>query len=143
MIVTAVALIALAGLYFYDRAENAPTQTRAEKSAVRAGTDPSKALIGLWRSNEDAKFTREFMNGGESVDRYEGDETATVRGQWSVFTGSHPDALYKGELDRGKHYLKIQDQYEVLLFSIDTINDSDLVLTYLDRGNTLRFTRVR
>ncbi|MBI5644883.1 hypothetical protein HY970_02185 [Candidatus Kaiserbacteria bacterium] len=145
--IVAAILFAGAGYYFeyghrWGRSVgNTKSNTEIEQKPTETNTRTK--LIGTWRSAEDSKFTREFKADGTSIDRYEGEKSATQIGSWEAFTSTNPDPGISEKLVSGITYIKIEGQYEVLFFSVVKINDAELELNYLDRGNTLRFTRVR
>jgi hypothetical protein len=109
----------------------------ADEAAIRA------ALIGGWKSTDDANFTRGFSEDNGYVDRYAGDIAATDTGVWSTFTATNPDPEFTGEVASDTTYLKLTSlkSNESYYYTVVKAIDNELVLTYLDRGNTLTFTR--
>jgi len=99
-------------------------------------------LSGTWRSTDDARFIREFKSDGTVIDSYEGDEGATTQGSWNFVEDPSKE---KAELPvvKDAHILKLQFPEEVLYFALIDLSDTNLTLSYLSRGNTLNFTRVK
>lgn len=147
--VLTVIVLTIIAYYVYTSAvaapaANAPTAPIAETpEAAGSAAQVSAALVGTWRSNDDAKFTREFKSDGTVTDAYEGDASATTVGEWTLFTSANADAGFPGTVSSGVMYLKMTTQYEAMFFTVLNVDAEELQLSYLDRGNTLNFTRVK
>ena len=102
----------------------------------------ARAMVGVWRSMDDPKFTREFKEDGTSIDRYEGDASATKGGIWGTFTGDMAPAGTSTGLSSGVVYIQMTIGSESLYFSVVRAADT-LELIYLDRGGQSNFTRVQ
>jgi len=81
-------------------------------------------LIGKWQSDEDSKFITEYTN-SEQVDYYDGKEIASNK-----FTLS-------GDI------ISVDSFNEKIEYKILEVTDEKLSLSYLGRGNTLNFKRVK
>jgi hypothetical protein len=102
------------------------------------------ALAGTWQSLDDPKFTREFDASGASADRYEGDESATTLGHWTVFLGNAPPAgIDKRAFQPDVVYLRLAQNGDVLLFALTGLTRSDMKMVYLERGNLMSFVRLK
>jgi hypothetical protein len=102
------------------------------------------ALAGTWQSTDDTRFTREFDADGTSVDRYEGDTSATTAGRWMLFMGSKPPAGTAGRaFQPDVVYLRLEQNGDVLLFALAGLSRSDMKMVYLERGNLLSFVRLK
>jgi hypothetical protein len=101
-------------------------------------------MVGTWDSADDTRLSREFDPDGTAIDRYDGDESATARGTWLLFTGSvaPPEAAHH-KLSAEGIYLEVRERGDVLLFAVLGVDSQNLVLGYLERGNTLRFSRLK
>ncbi len=86
-------------------------------------------LVGEWRSLEDTKFTRVFAASGQFHDTYGGDP-AGAPGTWELATN-------------GSEELWLHSEGDTMRFRVVESTATALELTYLDRGNTLRFERVK
>ncbi len=95
-------------------------------------------LIGTWISTEDSKFTREFTEYA-AIDSYDGKDTSSS--PWQLFTKEEPLEV-SFPLEDGTVYIQIQDE-QPLNFKIVKLTPDELELVYMDRGNMLRFTRMR
>lgn len=98
-------------------------------------------VVGSWRSDADAKFTREFRANGTVVDRYQGNDDATVTGSWHIVTDSSSLPVQLRDLDAGT-LLEISFPEETLYFTVSKVDEDELVMTYAGAGPTLSFTRV-
>lgn len=131
-----IGIIVVAGiaLFFFGKA-GAPI------SSATATT--SAALIGSWRSTDDTRYSLAIDGAGSAVERYQGDANATATSTWALFTSANPDPTFSGKEQAGVVYLRLSDSAGERHFGIVTVSPSTLELVYLDRGGTLRFTRVR
>lgn len=101
------------------------------------------ALVGTWQSQNDTKLTREFDADGRTVERYEGDDSATNIGRWALFYGKSPPPGFSGQKFEDKVvYLKIDQNGDVLLFALAGLTRSDMKMVYLERGNVMSFARL-
>jgi hypothetical protein len=99
-------------------------------------------LIGLWRSTEDAKFTREFRSDGTTYDAYEG-SVVESDGRWILFTKNMPPEGYEVPLEDTVVYLAITEpESEPLYFRVTRAEVDALELIYLNRGGILSFERI-
>ena len=147
LVLVLLGLIVSGGIgYFvgYDHGFESSTPTSQEKSLFEASATSDAAgtmanLIGVWRSNDDPAFTREFLNDGTLVDSY-GEELDD--GLWMVFTKEIPDSAFTGQLEDGAVHLSIaMGEDEKYYFRVTRADATTLELIYLDRGNILSFTR--
>ncbi|MBV9159930.1 MAG: hypothetical protein JO019_05035 [Candidatus Kaiserbacteria bacterium] len=142
LLLLAIALIIIAGGVYFLAPKHIVTNTQPT-TATETTVATSSLLEGTWQSTEDSKFTREFKADGSFTDSYAGDASAATVGTWNLFTSGNPDPGLHDALEPGATYLKMTDPNEVLFFSLLHIDDSDLQLSYLDRGNTLEFRRIK
>lgn len=147
ILIVAVLVLGLGGGYYFgDRSfeRNAAKENskEGEKNDTEIARVPdTRLLLGVWKSIEDPKFTREFQSDGTVIDRYSGDEAATVEAIWHAFM-SPTDEPAPFDTEEGKLYIKILMPEEALFFTLDSVTDTSLQMTYVD-GDTLRFTKVR
>lgn len=109
---------------------------------IKPSATVARDIVGRWKSTDDAKFTREFAADSTVVDKYQGDESATMQGMWKIFSRSNGE-MAPFPLQDGIVYLKISTPEEVLFFRISRITSDSLEMTYLDSGGTLKFIKVR
>lgn len=101
------------------------------------------ALVGTWQSQNDTKLTREFDADGKTIERYEGDESATNIGRWTLFLGKLPPPGLAGRKFEDKVvYLMIDQNGDVLLFALAGLTRADMKMIYLERGNMMTFARL-
>jgi hypothetical protein len=106
--------------------------------------DVAAALAGTWQSTSDPKLTREFDSDGKTVETYEGDNSGTVMGRWTLFLGAAPPAALAGrKFDAKNVYLKLDQNGDVLLFVLVGLSRSDMKMMYLERGNLMSFERLK
>jgi hypothetical protein len=108
--------------------------------AVAAPT-PQSLLVGDWRSVDDARAQVEIKADGTWIDSYAGMPSATATSHWILFSGAHPpkDAADQ-TLDATSTYLEVSDEGGPLVYALDATR---LELTYLARGNTLTYARMK
>ncbi|MBP9757398.1 MAG: hypothetical protein KBD06_02250 [Candidatus Pacebacteria bacterium] len=100
-------------------------------------------IVGKWRSVEDPLFVREFFESGNVLDSY--DEDPSLRQAWTAFTKGDSERLSLDmPLDDNTVYVAIYEGSDPqLIFSVDMLTPEALEMTYMDRGNKLKFTRVQ
>ena len=97
-------------------------------SFVFVASGESKAkdkIIGEWKSLDDSKSMKVFEKGQISKEIYNGEIMS--QGTWEL---------------TGESALRVLDNNEEYLFTILKLSDTELELSYLPRGNTLRYARV-
>lgn len=137
-----IIIIALAFGWYYvstQSQEQAGTsaQTNTTETGSLADTDIatlSALITGTWRSNDDASAEVVFNEDGTTADVYDGEEIA--QGSWELALGAGSE--YQ---DTGVVLTTIVNDQEYRYLVWD-LNESDLVLNYVERGNTLSYTRV-
>jgi hypothetical protein len=124
-------IVALIGLAIALPATAAPTQ--------------QQLMAGRWRSVDDPRSLIEIRADGTWIDSYTGAPSATATSHWLLFSGARPPKDAAGEtLDAKSTYLEVSDKDAgVLVYALDQLDAKSLDLLYLDRGNTLRYTRVK
>lgn len=98
-------------------------------------------LSGTWRSKDDSRFVREFGADGTVTDRYEGDDSATIRGSWNFVENPAEEQASLPDMS-GARVIKIQFLEEVMYFAITELSENDLSMIYLSGNGSLEFTRV-
>lgn len=116
----------------------APTAT-----TTSLATTMHAMLEGVWRATDDTRALREFRTDGTEIDSYVGDSNATATSTWRLFTSQNPDVSLQEPLVDGVVYLKLTSGDGTLFFAVEYVTTRTLNLTYLGRGNTLSYTRVR
>lgn len=144
-----VLLVVVVGVYFFgplvDKKAEAPvgdTLVTDEENSRNLISASKTALIGLWRSKDDARFTREFRADGSAEDKYDnGGSFDRTMLSWSVFSEKYPDSEFNYPYEDGAAYLRMDNGEYNLFFKIIKITPEELELTYMDRGGMLIFTR--
>ncbi len=98
-------------------------------------------ILGKWQDTTDPKFVREFKE-NEVIDSYAGDASLKTSGTWTVFTKENPDQGFTGTFESGAVYIGIKSKESNLYFKLGKLTPESLELVYLDRGNTLIFTKL-
>ncbi len=111
--------------------------------AVAAPT-PQSLLVGEWRSVDDPRAQVEIRADGTWIDSYAGTPSATTTSHWTLFSGAHPPKDVTDQtLDAKSTYLEVSDKDGPLVYGLDRVDAKRLELTYLARGNTLSYARVK
>ena len=140
--------IVLIGLAAY-LASVVPEDTDIQKGSTQeVGAQERGSVVGVWRSSDDAKFTREFGADGTIVDRYEGDDSATAVGTWMVVDPAQEPQEALGapaENLAGMTVLKLTFSDGVILYAaVNALTETELRLINVSgRGNILSFTKVQ
>jgi hypothetical protein len=104
------------------------------------------AIVGSWRSTDDANYSVAITSSGKWTDSYKGSDAAksvSQSGTYALFTSQDPDKAFTGTLVPGVVYLKVSEGNSVLFYSVLEAGTSTMQLSYLDRGNTLSFVRAQ
>lgn len=136
-----VLAIAVIGWWFWSRPAAAPAPTESIPAPALIDESMSAGMTGTWKSSDDAKFTRTFAADGTVTDRYEGEDSATISGEWSVIDPTKESVSLPVVKD-GK-VIKIQFPEEALYFAVTSVSETELVMTYLSGNGVLRFVRVQ
>ncbi len=99
-----------------------------------------ESITGKWQSTTDAKFVREFKDGGTATDWYDNETQAT--GSWKIYTKDKPLSVSFPIMDNTP-YVQIVMGSETLNFKVSKLTPDELELTYMDRGGTLTFKSVQ
>lgn len=99
-------------------------------------------MIGMWSSEDDRNFQREYRDDGTFTDSYASAEGETkTDGQWSLFTADNADDMVF-ELNSENVYVKQVEEAGTFYFSIINVTPEALELMNLDKGNMLRFGKM-
>lgn len=125
------------------------TSTSTESSTKETSTTrdapltfASDQLYGTWESVDDEKFRRTFFTNGTYRDTYEGAPFAETNGTWDTYPAHRAPDMLPFPPQAGNQYLELRDGQEVLYFTIASVSERALELVYLNRGGSLRFTKV-
>lgn len=117
-------------------------QRTTHTSPHATSTFTPNRLYGTWESIDDENFRRSFFANGTYRDAYAGAPFAETNGTWDTYpAGSTPDT-FPFPAQAGAQYLELRDGQEVLYFTIARVSEHTLELLYLNRGGSLRFTKV-
>jgi|SRR3989338_8380404 len=153
VITITIAVLLLAGVAYYigtnRGSSDADILAATVAPQVSSQTDPrvvetSAQLVGVWKSDDDGKYSREFRADGTVTDMYEGDVSATANGKWNGFSASTqvpPGVTFP--LDQDVTYLHVVMDGETYSYGVVKVNETKLELIYMDRGGMLRFSRVK
>lgn len=97
IIVFLLAAIATGAYLYFTQEKPAQTSQTSESARIIPGSEAERSdvsdtpqnaqgsfLTGTWKSTTDPKFTREIRADFVIIDRYEGDATAGLNGEWAV-----------------------------------------------------------
>ncbi len=137
-----IIIIALAvlGWYYVDtQRDTQGTGTETGVIAQEALTEAdvatlSELIVGTWRSTDDASSEVVFNEDGTTVDVYDGEDLA--QGTWDLALGAGTEYQDTGIV------LTTTINGEEYRYLVWDLNEANLVLNYVERGNTLSYTRV-
>tara|TARA_B100000745_G_C20143233_1_gene392072 strand:+ start:123 stop:545 length:423 start_codon:yes stop_codon:yes gene_type:complete len=121
-------LIALGGASWYYTVGSVD-QTQ---STQRDMLDVAAQMVGTWQSIDDDKSVVIFNENGTTIDIYDGEELG--EGSWEL---SQNEAYEDSGLR-----LRIMVNGEEYNYVVWNINENELTINYLERGNTLNYKRV-
>jgi len=98
--------------------------------------ETNDSVIGRWQSIDDVKSVKVFKEDGITEDVYDGQ--AMSNGTWEIINSAE---LADGSSVEGT-FLKAMIDNEEYLYTVVSVNESELELTYLPRGNTLKYNRI-
>lgn len=120
-----ILLIALAGIYKFNFTNDDIYVQQPGGEVVKY----DESIVGKWQSVDDEKSVVVYSGDSTIIDFYDEQEMST--GTWSITTREDGVVLLTNTVD-GERY-----EYSVVNVSTDSLE-----LTYLARGNTLRYSRV-
>jgi hypothetical protein len=104
----------------------------------------SESIQGKWKSTEDEKFVREFKADSVVQDWHDG--KVVTSGLFVVFTKANAPKMVAFPIEENAVYIQITEkgtQADTLNFKLVKLTPDELELIYMDRGGSLRFTRVQ
>lgn len=113
------------------------------KDATPSLSAEAQKLVGVWRSTQDTKYTREFKAEGTVIDKYEGNTSATQSGVWSqvIDIKTLPTPL---PTVGNATFMSVVFGQETFYYTVGATSTADhLVLIPLSGKNILDFTRVK
>ena len=140
IILALIFLGALGYIFTNQPAANAP-ENKLPAASVAPTTPEALALVGKWQSADDEKFTRELRADGTVTDMYEGAADATTAGNWYQITDVSQEPVEIPAVGDAT-FIKIQFEGVPLYFTVNSATETDLELTYLDRGGVMKFKRI-
>lgn len=148
-IVAAIVVIAAAAYYFNSNEEAVPAandQAQVQQTTSVSEGSAAEEMSGTWRSDTDAKFTREIRADGVIIDRYEGDATAGINGEWSIVNPAEEraiTALAANFPNKTVVRAEWEGGVEVTYFVISEVTSTKLVTTDLSgTGSVTTYTKV-
>lgn len=120
-IIILLVLIASAGYVYLQKDSALPVTEDAATSLI----------VGTWQSKDDVKSVVVYNNDGSSADVYDGETLGG--GTWTVSGVSDGD---------GQVTLSVLDGTEKFVYTILELDNEQLTLSYMPRGNTLKYKRL-
>ncbi len=96
----------------------------------------TKKIVGDWQSVDDVKSTKIFRKDREVEDVYNGKMMST--GVWKIIDSAK---ISDGVTTNGIFLETVMDK-EKYLYKVISVNETELKLTYLPRGNTLSYKKI-
>ncbi|QSH39382.1 hypothetical protein JXR01_03740 [Candidatus Kaiserbacteria bacterium] len=126
IVIILIALIGIAWYYVSSDTNKAPEPTQTDVVAV------TEKMVGEWKSVDDEKSVVVFNANGTTMDIYDGEQLA--QGVWEVFETTPQES--------SGPRLRTTINGEEFDYTIWNVDETELVINYSARGNTLRYTRV-
>lgn len=99
-------------------------------------------LTGRWQSTQDELSEREFIGDNQLREVYEGAQVGPMA-TWQLYSAADAqNAGFNTVFDDTLTYLTISNGTDVMHFAILDVTDTMLQLSYLERGNTLEYTKM-
>lgn len=151
-----IILVAGGGWYYYsqksgdsmmsgDHMTTSGTSTTTGQAQESGATAQGQSMVGVWKSTEDAKFTRTFNADGTVTDAYAGNASATETASYTTIDPT-TEANFPIPVASvaGMTVIRIDFSSGPMYFGILTLTDTNLEMSNLSgRGNTLSFTKVQ
>jgi hypothetical protein len=120
-------------------------QAPAAETAQPSNIDQIKRMMtGTWQNMADTRFTRQLNADGTSVDRYEGDDSATSTGSWTLLAGSAlPPDLAARKLPAQGVYMRLSEHGDSYLFALTALDPQAMEMINIDRQQKLSFARLK
>lgn len=119
-------------------ADGAPATQQVTLDQIR------QLMIGTWQNLADTGFTRQFNPDGSSVDRAEGDDSATSAGTWTLISGAAlPPQLAARRLPAEGVYVTLSEHDDFYLFALVQIDAQSMQMVNIDRNLKLSFARLK
>jgi hypothetical protein len=103
-----------------------------------------KELIGLWQSDNDLNYSREFKANKTAIDTYrdeEGSEQRTL--SWNIFSAENPDEEYSGSYESNTIYLSLSSGRNIAFYKVNRLSSGKLTLSNLETGELQTFSKAR
>ncbi len=147
-IAVAIAVIVVLGAAYYLWAMPAQAPEATTNQQTPATSEPVRdpMMSGTWRSDRDAKFTREMRADGAVIDRYEGENSAGVNGQWEVVDPAQEATLLsRAAALSGMTVVRVtwENGIEVTYFAVNKLEEKSMTTTDLTgRGEVTIWTKI-
>lgn len=132
-----VIIIIAGGWWFLSQgtAQAPVTETGDTATTETTNTIEAPTVVGTWRSTTDPKSVEVYNADGTTESRYDDEVLSTDT--WELYTDDaaayNPSGLF----------MRVTSEDEVYEYAIISLTADTLELSYLDRGNTLSYTRVQ
>jgi hypothetical protein len=122
-------------------ADPAPTPVAAPVIDLAA---VKRTLTGTWQNSADTRFTRQFNADGTVIDRYEGDDSATIHGTWIVVKGDSFPLDRRGQKPPPDAvFLQLMQNGDGILLQIAALDPQTLRVVNIISGRDTLFLRLK
>jgi hypothetical protein len=136
-----VVLLGILGGGYYIQQNYLNSKKSVNDTSTTSVSDGSNStvvnIVGSWASTDDAKSVEVFKEDRTTENVYDGKVITT--GTWNIVKNTK---LADGSILNGI-FLETIIEKEQYVYKVVSVNDSELTLTYLSRGNTLNYKKIR
>ncbi len=139
LIAASIAVLAGGGYGLWQYGREADPQTANVAETLQPTPDAPAMLAGGWISADDVAYEVNFAGDGTVVESYGGASVSTGTYKFAASPDGYTDLEHGSE---NPHAFLLEDiDGEKYAYRVSKITPERLELTYLERGNTLTFTR--
>lgn len=139
LIAASIAVLAGGGYGLWQYGREVGPQTANVAETLQPTPDAPAMIAGEWVSQDDTAYEVAFAGDGSVVELYEGEPVSTGTYSFAASPDGYTDLEHDPEHPHA--FLLEEIDGERYAYRVTVLTSERLELTYLERGNTLTFTR--